>query len=102
MKKVLIFLVVILVVLCGVRYMQFRENKTYEDEGQVLIDKIEHYRSIHKRLPSNIESLGEKETMSNGPYYEQVDSNTYKVYFCMGFDAYKVYSSKDRKWTNER
>ena len=102
MKKVLIFLVVILVVLCGVRYMQCRENKTYEDEGQVLIDKIERYRSIHKRLPSNIESLGEKGTMSNDPCYEQVDSNTYKVYFCMGFDAYKVYSSKDRKWTNDR
>ena len=24
--------------------------------------------------------------MSIGPYYEKVDSNVYKVYFCIGFD----------------
>lgn len=100
MKKVLIILVVILTILGGIRYMQYRENRIYENEGQVFIDKIERYRSIHKRLPNNLESLGEKETMSTGPYYEKVDSNTYKLYFCIGFDDYKVYNSKDNKWSN--
>lgn len=100
MKKILIILVVILAILAGIRYMQYRENIIYENEGQILIDKIERYRSIHKRLPNNMESLGEKETMSIGPYYEKVDNYTYKIYFCIGFDDYKVYNSKDNKWSN--
>ena len=100
MKKILIVLVVILVLLGWILCIQYREDKLYEKEGQVLIDKIEYYKSIHKRLPNSMESLGEKETMSNGPYYEKVDSNVYKIYFCIGFDDYKVYNSRDKKWSN--
>ena len=100
MKKIFIVLVTILAVLGGILYMQYREDKIYKNEGQRLIDKIECYRSIHKRLPNCMESLGEKETMSIGPYYEKVDSNVYNVYFCIGFDDYKVYNSRDKKWSN--
>lgn len=92
----------ILAILAGVRYLQYQENKIYEKKGQVLIDKIESYRRIHKRLPNSIESLGERETMSNGAYYEKVNDNTYKIYFCIGFDDYKVYNSKDNKWSDEK
>lgn len=101
-KRILIVLSVIIAILAGISYMRYQEDKMYRNRGQVLIDKIEHYRSIHKLLPDDISSLGENETMSDGPYYEKVDSNIYRIYFCLGFDDYKVYDSRDKKWSDER
>lgn len=36
--------------------------------------------------------------MENGPYYEKVNETTYKVYFCVGFDKYKIYDSRIKSW----
>lgn len=73
----------------------------YENKSRVLIGKIELYRSIHKRLPDSIESLGEEETMSDGPFYVKVNNSEYMIYFGIGFDNYKVYHSKNQQWSNE-
>lgn len=82
--------------------MRYREDKNYRSRGQYLINKIECYRKIHRQLPKNVGSMGLEEPMSDGPFYEKIDNNTFRVYFCVGFDTYKVYNSKNRQWTFER
>jgi hypothetical protein len=52
-------------------------------------------------LPNTVEELGLVEPMNEGPYYEKKDSLSYIVYFNIGFDNTKTYSSETKKWKDE-
>lgn len=66
--------------------------------GEKLIEKIETYRSVNKKLPETLSDLNEPESMGEGPYYNKIDSDKYEVTFCFGFDDYMTYDSGKKKW----
>ncbi|MRI63205.1 hypothetical protein EDM00_04245 [Ornithobacterium rhinotracheale] len=79
-------------------WLRNKENDNYKNQGEELINKIEIFRSEHNRLPNSVNELGLVEPMNEGPYYEKKDSLSYIIYFNIGFDNTKTYSSKTKKW----
>jgi len=107
MKKKISIALIALIALCivvfGIYYtLEKQQENGYEKKGTVLIQKIETFRTIEKRLPQNLMELGVEEPMNEGPYYEKLDSVNYKVYFNIGFDNSKVYYSELKEWKEEQ
>ena len=99
----LIALISLSVVILGIYYaLSKQQEKEYENKGAILIQKVENFRTIEKRLPENLTELGVEEPMDEGPYYEKLDSLNYKVYFNIGFDNSKVYYSELQEWKQEQ
>ena len=94
-------LLVVLAVSLIISLLIYKENQTYENKGEYLINKIENFRIKNKRLPNTILELGEKEPMNQGPYYEKKDSVNYIIYFTIGFDEAKIYYSETKKWVDK-
>jgi len=100
--KIGILLASILIILFVVIYgLQRRENNNYHKQGTLLIDKVEAFRQIEKRLPDNLGELGLEEPMNQGPYYKKKDSINYIVFFNIGFDNVKIYYSDKKEWKDE-
>ncbi len=97
-KVILIVLMLILAILSIVLYLRQREDKKYEECGNVLINKIESFKKQKGYFPFSVSDLGINEEMGEGPYYAKMDSITYIVYFNIGFDNTKTYYSKLKKW----
>ncbi len=99
MNKVVIRVLVVAVILSGV-FVYFRnaENKTYKTKGNLLIEKVELYKSQNSRLPKSLEELNIEPEMGEGPYYEKIDSVKYIVYFNIGFDNTFTYFSDTETW----
>ena len=100
-KTILSILIVISILISVIICFRYIENDNYLKRGDELINKIELYRKQYNMLPEDISELGVKESMSDGPYYEKQDSMHYVVFFTIGFDESKVYSSETKKWGNE-
>lgn len=101
--KIIILTIAFLAVLGVIAFVLLRnyEESTYEKRGSLLIEKIETYRLIEKKLPNNLQELGFEEPMNDGPYYEKTDSVNYKVYFNVGFDNTITYYSQAKEWKDE-
>ena len=99
MRKLIIgfisFLVITIVV---VSFFRYREDLKYKKIGEKLIEKIELYQSLHKKLPSDLKDLKETESMGYGPYYQKIDESQYEITFCFGFDEYLIYNSQKKCW----
>ena len=93
------FFVLILVIVTLVIFgLETKKNDSYKNQGEELVNKIEIFRSEHNRLPNTVEELGiGVEPMNEGPYYEKKDSLSYIVYFNIGFDNTKTYSSENQE-----
>lgn len=94
--KVNKILLVVLAVSLIILLLIYKENQTYENKGEYLINKIENFRIKNKRLPNTVLELGEKEPMNQGPYYEKKDSVNYIIYFNIGFDEAKYIILKQK------
>jgi hypothetical protein len=100
--KIGLIIVVISIIICVLLYwLNNAENNYYQKRGKLLIDKIETFRQIEKRLPDNVIELGLEEPMSAGPYYEKKDSVNYIIFFTIGFDNAKIYYSDKKEWKDE-
>jgi hypothetical protein len=82
-------------------FLKYKEKEKYESKGNELINRIELYRRQHSRLPNSILDLGIEEQMGEGPYYEKKDSLNYILFFNIGFDNAKIYSSSEKRWKDE-
>ncbi len=82
-----------------VKFLQHRETNKYIDIGEGLIEEIEVYKSINKKLPETLGDLNRPESTGNGPYYNKIDNNQYEIFFCFGFDGDLTYNSVTRKWS---
>jgi hypothetical protein len=102
-KKLILLSVIIVLALAAllVFYFRYSESKKYEKQGIELISKIEEYRKQNNKLPNTVADLGLVEPMNQGPYYEKKDSLNYIVFFNIGFDNSKIYSSQTKEWKNE-
>lgn len=100
--KIVILTVIVLVVFFLVLHIRRnQEDNDYQKRGALLIEKIETFRQLERRLPNNVKELGLEESMNEGPYYEKKDSVTYVVFFNIGFDNTKIYYSDKKEWRNE-
>ena len=101
MKATRIVLAIVIVLLLVLHLLSVQEDRGYERRGQVLIDKVEAFRQVEKRLPENVEELGLEEETNQGLYYEKRDSASYVVFFNLGFDNTKIYYSDKKEWKDE-
>jgi len=103
MRKILIrftlfFVTIMLLIMCTIFLLQYMEKKKMQKQGNELIIKIEEYRLRNKKLPENVSELGIDECEGSGPFYEKIDSTSYRVFFNIGFDDSFIYDSKIREW----
>lgn len=102
MKKIIKIGVIIVSVLIALFFVYqvllIQNNKDYQKRAELLINKIETFRRLEKRLPNDVKELGLEEPMDNGPYYEKKDSVTFVVFFNIGFDDTYIYYSDTKKW----
>ena len=73
----------------------YREER---EKGQVLIDLVEKYQVETGQLPNDWRDINFGDESGIGPFYEKTSDNTYRVYFCIGFDEYYIYQSRTKKW----
>jgi len=103
LKKIIIGLGVMLaIVVAIVLYLRSVEDKGYKDRGYEMIVQVENFKRLHGKLPQSITDLDIEEPMGTGPYYEQIDSTKYKVYFNIGFDNTLTYYSDTKEWIEGR
>lgn len=100
-KKSIILLIVLLLIISCLLYALFPHYKEYKKIGAEVIEKVENFQKYHDRLPSDLGEIGLVESMSDGPYYEIIDSSRYIVYFTLGFDYNFVYDSRDTEWRKD-
>jgi hypothetical protein len=96
MKKILIIISLLIVSIFIILYAILDDSD--EKKGALLIDKIETFRQIEKRLPDNITELGLEEPMNRGPYYEKKDSVNYIIWFGTTLGEGIYYYSDTKQW----
>ena len=98
-KIVVIIISVLIALFLVYQVLLIQENKDYQKRAALLIEKIETFKRLEKRLPNDVKELGLEEPMNDGPYYEKKDNVIYVVFFNVGFDhdTYIYYSDK-KKW----
>ena len=90
----LFFIVLIVTIILKTKW----EENDYIKKGEEVINKIEMYRIKTNMLPEDLNELNYIENMQEGPHYMKIDSANYQVYYCIGFDDYFVYDSKEKVW----
>ena len=91
-----ILMIIILSSLCGCTTENaYRKER---EKGQVLIDLVEKYQVETGQLPNDWRDINFGDESGIGPFYEKTSDNTYRVYFCIGFDEYYIYQSRTKKW----
>ncbi|APD07504.1 hypothetical protein UJ101_02000 [Flavobacteriaceae bacterium UJ101] len=99
MKKLFLIIGLGIVFFLGFLYInKYIEGQKYKVEGQIVIEKVEDYKKRNGFVPSLLLDANIEEKEGIGPYYEKVDSLSYKVYFVTGFDSYFIYNSKTKAW----
>mgnify|MGYP000951228433 CR=1 FL=1 len=76
-----------------------RENRLIED-GNIIINKIEFYRTTYNKLPESLTDIGINVIdESDPPYFYQIqDSIYYSLSFGISFDETKTYYSDTKTW----
>lgn len=100
-KSVIIIIIVTLISVVLICFFVLRDNR--EDklikEGNAIVEKVEHYRQVHNRLPNTLEEIGiEEEEGLDVLYYYKRDSLNYTVSFPVSPEEHKFYYSDSKKW----
>ena len=100
MKKKKLVLILFLVFLFFITFLYLKDlrERRLVDEGDLLIEKIERFRSQHNRLPINMEDMGIKEKEEDQLHYNLIDSNRYIVSFGYGVGESIIFHSETGKW----
>ena len=100
MKKKKLVLILFLVFLFFITFLYLKDlrERRLVDEGDLLIEKIERFRSQHNRLPINLEDMGIKEKEEDQLHYNLIDSNRYIVSFGYGVGESIIFHSETGKW----
>ena len=70
----------------------------YNENGRILIDIVEQYRSMNGHLPYNMHDIEWVEDEGMGPFYERKNDSVFIIYYCLDFDEYYMYISTQQKW----
>jgi len=100
MKKAILIIVISVVVLVLTwAILASLEYKSYVDKGQTMIDRVEVYKKSNGVIPDSKNQFDPYNSeMSEGPYYQKLNSEEYIVYLNIGFDDQLVYNSITKKW----
>ena len=97
MKRIIKILT--LVLLFGLYSCEF--NNERQDYAEMLIEKIETFKTKNNRLPKDLSELGLIEKMDSPAFYQIQTDSTYMVWFGLSIGESKVYRSATKKWTEE-
>lgn len=68
-------------------------------QGEEIIQKVEDYKLLHKKLPNSLSDIGLKELDGMDVlYYYKRDSVNYTVSFPISAEEHKFYYSDSKKW----
>ena len=74
------------------------ENQEY---AEMLIEKVETFKTKNKRLPKNVSEFGLTEFMDSPAFYQLETDSTYIVWYGLSLGESKIYKSSTKKWTKE-
>ncbi len=95
-RFILCILAAVVILAAGVYLAHYAEDVQLRSQGNLIVEKIEKFRTIHGRLPSNLTDVG---IPDNGPiYYEKRDENEYVVWYGKRLGESEMYNSKEKEW----
>lgn len=97
MKRIIKILT--LVLLSGLYSCEF--NNEQQEYAEMLIEKVETFKTKNNRLPKDVSELGLTEKMDGPAFYQIQTDSTYMVWYGLSVGESKVYSSATKKWTEE-
>lgn len=75
-----------------------RREDSLIKQGQVVIDKVEKYKTTNGYYPNALDDVGIKSTEEGPLFYERKDSFGYILYFGTSLGESKVYYPDTRTW----
>ena len=97
MKRIIKILT--LVLLFGLYSCEF--NNERQEYTEMLIEKVETFKTKNNRLPKDLSELGLIEKMDSPAFYQIQTDSTYMVWYGLSVGESKVYRSATKKWTEE-
>ena len=97
MKRIIKILTLIL--LFGLYSCEF--NNERQEYTEMLIEKVETFKTKNNRLPKDLSELGLIEKMDSPAFYQIQTDSTYMVWYGLSVGESKVYRSATKKWTEE-
>ncbi|MBL7472080.1 hypothetical protein [Robertkochia sediminum] len=91
--------ILILILLFGLYGCEF--NNERQEYAEMLIEKIEKFKTKNNRLPKDVSELGLTEKMDSPAFYQIQTDSTYMVWYGLSVGESKVYRSATKKWTKE-
>ena len=99
MKKLFIYLFIIFFAIYLIfLFLRFKENKSYIEKGNKIVNKIYEYKTIHKKLPNKLSDIYLDLEMGEGPYYKKMSDSIFIVFYNIGFDDKIIFKSNLNKW----
>lgn len=97
MKRIIKILT--LVLLFGLYSCEF--NNERQEYAEMLIDKVETFKTKNNRLPKDVSELGLIEKIDSPAFYQIQTDSTYMVWYGLSVGESQVYRSATKKWTEE-
>lgn len=104
MKKVLIFIIVLIILVNSYWfYSEIEKEKELFKESKFIIQKIDQFSRVNGRIPSTLVEIGLVESDSFGAifYQPEEDSMNYIVVFYVEPEKPFIYYSDSRKWETQ-
>jgi len=89
--KILVFIFLLTFISCSI------ENER-EKYAQLIIEKVEKFKSDKNRLPENVSEIGLVELENSEAFYEKKTDSTYIVWFGLSLGESKTYNSSTKEW----
>lgn len=100
--KLLVWTLGILVVsfLFWFLYLRLEQDNRLTKEGNLIVQKIEDYKSKNGYLPVSLVDIGIPVIDEANPpiYYEKRGKDGYIIWYSNGFDDNRTYYSDSKKW----
>ncbi len=97
MKRIIKILT--LVLLFGLYSCEF--NNERQEYAEMLIEKVETFKTKNNRLPKDVSELGLIEKIDSPAFYQIQTDSTYMVWYGLSVGESKVYRSATKKWTEK-
>ena len=72
-----------------------------QEHGELVIEKVEKFRTENGRLPDNVTEIGLDDTKMHLSFYEKTSDTTYKVWYGLDLGNSMVYKSETDEWKEE-
>ncbi len=91
----------ILILLCSICVFSCSLNDEKKQSAEIIIKKIELFKSNENRFPESVKELGLKEEMDSAVFYEKLNDSAYIVWYGLSVGESNVYRSSSKNWNKE-